>query len=189
MLYIIRHGQTAMNRLQVLQGRSDYPLNEAGVAQARRTAELLRSRGVRFDAVFTSPLVRSVQTARILAPEVAPTVDERLTEMDYGPWEGADLRAPSPELAAFFDDFVHNPAPEGMEPLDEVVARARAFLEDVGGVAGNLLVSTHAIAMKGLLEALTPGARGSWWSKTIVNCEVYAVPREGRGFGTPRPFW
>ena len=38
-LYIIRHGQTELNSRQVLQGRSDYPLNEAGIAQAQAAAE------------------------------------------------------------------------------------------------------------------------------------------------------
>ena len=65
-LYIIRHGQTEMNQRQVLQGRSDLPLNAAGEAQARQAAERLK--GVRFDHVFTSPLQRAVQTARILVP-------------------------------------------------------------------------------------------------------------------------
>ena len=52
MLYIVRHGQTAQNLAQVLQGRSDYPLNEAGLRQAHEAARLLRSEGIFFDHVF-----------------------------------------------------------------------------------------------------------------------------------------
>ena len=38
MLYIIRHGQTELNTKMLMQGRSDYPLNETGIAQAEEAA-------------------------------------------------------------------------------------------------------------------------------------------------------
>ena len=88
MIYIIRHGQTEMNQLRRLQGRSDHPLNEAGIAQAGQAARGLQT--VTFDHVFTSPLKRAVRTAEIIAPGISPVTDERLIEMDYGMYEGAD---------------------------------------------------------------------------------------------------
>ena len=57
MLYIIRHGQTEMNSRHLLQGRSDHPLNAAGIAQAEAAAARLQ--GVDFAAVYTSPLTRA----------------------------------------------------------------------------------------------------------------------------------
>ena len=102
-------------------------------------------------------------------------MDEHLIEMDYGPYEGMDLANPAPEVLTFFRDFVHNPAPEGMEPLQAVIARLGTFLEDIqeAAVEKNILISTHAIAMKGALEYLTPDSCGSYWSKYIGNCAVY----------------
>ena len=167
MIYIIRHGQTELNTAHVLQGRSNHPLNDAGIAQARATAQALAERGISFSHVFSSPLVRAVQTAEILAPGVAVQLDERLIEMDYGPYEGADLTNPAPEIVTFFSDFVHNPAPKGMEQLVQVVARTGAFVEEVKGLPSNILVSTHAIAMKGILEYLTPSSQGAYWSTYI----------------------
>ena len=41
MIYIIRHGQTDMNNRKVLQGRSDHPLNDAGIAQAQNTISFI----------------------------------------------------------------------------------------------------------------------------------------------------
>ena len=185
MIYIIRHGQTEVNRRQALQGRSDAPLNEKGIQQAAAAAAHLRERGIAFDFAFTSPLVRAVQTARIVAPELEPVTDARLLEMDYGPYEGADLKRPAPELLAFFRDFAHTPAPTGMEPLAAVVARTGAFIEEIKALPGNILISTHAIAMKGILEYLTPGANGSYWSKHIGNCAVYRVENVDGGIGAP----
>ena len=106
-LYIIRHGKTEMNRANLLQGRSDIPLNEEGILQAQEASDSLRD--VHFNHVFSSPLSRALQTARIVAPQADPTVDERLIEMDYGQYEGTDLTQLPPELVFFFSDFVHNP--------------------------------------------------------------------------------
>ena len=134
MIYIVRHGQTEKNKAKVLQGRSDVPLNDAGRQQAAEVRERFEREGISFDKIYTSPLVRAVETAQIVAGAAphqivagaAPQqfeVDSRLIEMDYGPYEGMDLTHPAPEIITFFSDFVHNPAPEGMEPLPEVSGR------------------------------------------------------------------
>ena len=65
MLYIIRHGQTELNTKMLMQGRSDYPLNETGLAQAEESAGRLAAMGVKIDKVYTSPLKRAVRTARL----------------------------------------------------------------------------------------------------------------------------
>ena len=184
MIFIIRHGQTGMNRRHVLQGRSDVVLNDAGIEQARQAAMGLRT--VAFDRVYTSPLKRAIQTAKIVAPGVVPIIDDRLIEMDYGPYEGADLNHLPPEILMFFRDFVHNPAPRGMEPLASVVERASAFLEEIRNIGGNILISTHAIAMKGFLEYLTPGSNGAYWSRFIGNCAVYMAENEAGRIGVPK---
>ena len=183
MIYIIRHGKTELNKAKVLQGRSNFPLNEEGMLQARAAAELLGD--VSFSRVFSSPLTRAVQTAEILAPHIKPVIDERLIEMDYGPYEGADLTHLPPEILTFFSDFVHNPAPDGMEQLSSVVERAGAFLEDIRQISGDILISTHAIAMKGILEYLSPESKGGYWSKYIGNCGIYLSTNSEGEFGVP----
>ena len=188
MIFIIRHGKTELNRANVLQGRSDHPLNEEGIRQAKEAGEMFRRDGIRFDRVFTSPLNRAVRTARIVVPYLEPVVDQRLIEMDYGPYEGTDLTALPPEIIAFFSDFVHTPAPEGMKQLPSVVARAGSFLEEIRDLSGNILISTHAIAMKGALEYLTPDSNGSYWSKYIGNCAVYAAENVNGTIGVPAPY-
>ena len=185
-IYIIRHGQTELNNAKVLQGRSDHPMNETGMAQAREAAQKLREMGIRFDHVFTSPLTRAIQTAEIVAPCVMPVVEERLIEMDYGSYEGMDLTDPAPEVVTFFEDFVHNPAPEGMEALADVTSRVGSFLEDIRDLEGNILLSTHAIAMKGALEYLTPDANGRFWSTYLSNCAVYVAENKDGEIGIPR---
>ena len=176
MIYIIRHGQTGLNHIMALQGRSDQPLNENGIAQAEKVGAWFHERGVFFDRVWSSPLQRAVRTAELASGNRVPVqIDERLIEMDYGPYEGVSLAAPPPEIITFFSDLVHNPAPEGMEQLSSVVSRLGAFLEELRAAneSGNVLISAHAISMKGALEYLSPESRGSYWSKNIGNCAVY----------------
>ena len=191
MIFIVRHGETEKNKSHVLQGRSDLPLNETGILQAEEVKRRFTEAGIQFDKVYASPLTRALETAKIIAENVFTVVDERLIEMDYGPYEGSDLKDPTPELLAFFRDFVHNPAPEGMEPLSSVVSRLKSFLEEIHDEAEtkNVLISTHAIAMKGALEYLMPESEGSWWSRYIGNCAVY-VSEAGKGgtFSEPRPW-
>ena len=190
-IYIIRHGETNLNKKRVLQGRIDEPLNEDGIQQAKAAAAMLRSFDVHFDEVWSSPLKRAKDTARIIVGDDVPMrTDERLVEMEYGPYEGADLTSPPPELIAFFSNFASQPAPEGMEPLPHVVQRLGGFLEELRSdpLEGNVLISTHAIAMKGALEYLTPDSNGSYWGKHIKNCDVYETTLENREYSVPVPF-
>ena len=177
MIYIVRHGQTELNQRSVLQGRSNHPLNEVGREQAQSVGDAFREAGIVFDKVYTSPLDRAVETAKLVAGDVPIECEDALIEMDYGPYEGTDLHDLPPEVEEFFRDFAHNPAPEGMEQLPDVVARAGEFLERLKAEAvdRHILLSTHAIAMKGLLEYLTPESNGAYWSKYIGNCAVYVT--------------
>lgn len=175
MIYIIRHGQTEQNQRMCLAGRRDYPLNRKGMDQAREARMRFAEAGITFDTVISSPLDRALRTAEVVAPEAEIRVDERLTEMEFGPYEGMDLKKPSPEVLHFFSDFERNPAPEGMESLESVVSRLGCLLEDLKAVSAdrNILLSTHAIAMKGALTYLSGPGGESWWSKNIDNCAVY----------------
>src|SRR4051812_27964306 len=64
-IYLARHGESAANAAKVLAGHTDVPLTEKGRQQARELAEILR--GVQLDAVYSSTLSRSRETALIAA--------------------------------------------------------------------------------------------------------------------------
>lgn len=187
MIYIVRHGQTDKNVEKVLQGRSDFPLNNTGREQAREIAAYFKKQGICFDKIYSSPLKRATETASIIAGENHKILtDTRLLEMDYGPYEGVSLSSPPKEIQVFFQDFVNNKAPEGMESLDQVVARMGNFISDLSvEQEENILIATHAIAMKGFLEYLTPDSKGSYWSKFIGNCAIYRTDFKDGVFTIP----
>ena len=72
---MIRHGKTELNKANVLQGRSNYPLNDEGIRQAEDAAKMLES--IDFDHVYSSPMIRAVQTAEIVAPDKEIRLDDR----------------------------------------------------------------------------------------------------------------
>lgn len=186
MIYLVRHGETELNVKRVLQGRSNYPLTQVGEQQAQEVADWFREQGIVFDRVYSSPLERALQTARIIAgPNADIAAEERLIETDYGPFEGCSLSNPVPELRYFFEDFINHPAPEGMEQLSQVVARMGEFLEELRGAPGTILLSTHAIALKGGLEYLMPESKGQWWNTFVSNCCVFRVDYIDGTYATP----
>ncbi|HWH04956.1 MAG TPA: histidine phosphatase family protein, partial [Gaiellaceae bacterium] len=87
-IVLARHGETDWNREQRFQGHADRPLNELGREQARELAERLRND--RIDAVYSSPLVRALETAETVAAALGLPVETReaLREVDVGSWEG-----------------------------------------------------------------------------------------------------
>lgn len=145
--------------------------------QAAAVRDFLQREGIVIDRAYASPLSRAVDTARIVTGGSCPLfLEERLTEMDYGPWEGASLVSPPEEIRRFFSSFSEEEAPAGMEPLGDVVKRLGSFLMETAALAEreNILLSTHAVALKGALEFLTPDAGGAFWGRYIGNGALFA---------------
>jgi broad specificity phosphatase PhoE len=91
-IFFVRHGETTWNQQKRVMGRREIPLNRVGVAQAKQIARLIPEIGV--SAIYTSPLARAMETARILAkPANLPVkIDAGLTELAFGRWEGRLFR-------------------------------------------------------------------------------------------------
>lgn len=92
-LYVVRHGQTYFNIYNKLQGWSNSPLTEAGLADARQAGQRLKD--VKFAAAYCSDTTRAEQTAQtiIAANASAPklTTAPFFREEFYGYYEGTDM--------------------------------------------------------------------------------------------------
>ncbi len=165
-IFLVRHGETAWNRQRRLQGRTDIPLNDTGLAEARKAAKALQD--VAFDRIFTSPLQRARKTAEIIrgSREIPITAENLLTEVSFGIGEGICLHSvalgggDSPAQASqgnagapqtsdpaeeklrlavlrFFRDPGHYEPVAGAESITEVKARALAFLDVLRSLEGS----------------------------------------------------
>lgn len=64
LLVLLRHGESVWNKLNLFTGWVDVPLSERGIEEALKAGELLKD--YKFDIVFTSELVRAIQTAMLV---------------------------------------------------------------------------------------------------------------------------
>lgn len=121
--YLVRHA--LHDRLgHAIAGRTDVALSDAGHAQARRLAERLSRE--RIDAVQTSPLLRTRQTARPIAERLGLEAEPvpAVVEIDFGEWTGRrfDELEADPRWRRWNAMRSTSRAPEG-ETMIEVQAR------------------------------------------------------------------
>lgn len=158
-IYLVRHGETALSIENRFAGSMDIPLSEAGNAQVRRLAERLKGESV--TAVYSSPQMRTMETAAILAKPHKITVEpcSGLREISHGHWESMTLQEVEvtyPEETAAWEEDPYTFAPEGGESGLAVTARALpAFMEIVKGHPGeNVIVVSHKATIRLLLSSL-----------------------------------
>src|SRR6266404_3116977 len=86
-IYVVRHGESESNVEKVVAGNTDKQLTKAGERQARERGEHLAK--IKFDAVFSSDLMRAKRTAELIAMEreLAVMTTELLRERNFGEWE------------------------------------------------------------------------------------------------------
>ena len=64
-IILVRHGETEWNRKGIIQGRHDILLNQTGRRQAEATMKKLKGKAIH--GIFSSPLIRALETAQIIA--------------------------------------------------------------------------------------------------------------------------
>ena len=184
-VYLIRHGETDYNRQGRLQGHTDIPLNEYGRQLAEITARALAD--VPFDHVFCSPLIRAVETARIIvgSRNCGFEIDPRIQEISFGVYEGLyygkeNFSVPDPHFRQFFDAPQKYTAPPEGEDFRDVIARTGRFWEELMGGAKymdkTVLISTHGCALKALLANVFHRELKDFWGAGVQrNCAVSIV--------------
>lgn len=183
--YLIRHGETDLNKQKRLQGQSDIPLNEYGRHLAGITGQALYN--VDFDCIFTSPLIRAVETARIIAGNRKCDVitDKRIQEISFGEYEGLCYGSQAyniPDLS--FNNFFDAPemyiTPPKGEGFEDVIARTgefwRELITDPEYENKTVLISTHGCALKALLANIYQTEIKDFWGGGVhKNCAVTLV--------------
>jgi len=179
-ILLIRHGETAWNREQVFRGRSDIALADRGREQARLLAERLAEEDL--EAVYSSSLSRSRETAEPVAKAhgLRVRVDDRLTDMSYGQWEGRqheEVKREHPDLYRTWIEAPHTFRPPGGERLSEVVARAWPAMGEIGRRhrEGRVAVVTHRVVCKLLLCSAVGAGEAAFWRVRVDTASISIV--------------
>jgi broad specificity phosphatase PhoE len=186
-LYLLRHGATEANQARPprLQGRRrDPPLSRLGIRQAEATRDLLAVRPI--DCCYTSPLLRAVQTATIVAAPhgIVPQRLDALTECDVGRWEDLDWHTIAQRDSAAYARYMANPAqngyPEG-ESFGDVYRRVSAALEDLmqAHARESILVVAHHVVNRTYLAGLLGLPIDQARSVRLDNCGISVVTYDG----------
>lgn len=156
-LVVLRHGQTDWNLEHRFQGHSDIPLNAKGVAQAEAAGRALS--GHHFDVVYSSPLKRAYETARLVCPHATIHTDPRLMEINVGSWAGltwdqiTDLMPGYESKYANGVDFRRSPTGE---TLADIVARGLPAVEEIAArhPDESVLIVSHGLLLNRVLHAM-----------------------------------
>jgi probable phosphoglycerate mutase len=135
--WFLRHGETDWNAGGLSQGRSEVPLNAAGLAQAHEAAHRLEGRGI--ERIVSSTLGRALETARVVsdALKLPVTTDPDLREAAFGVQEGCPI-------GPWYDDWVAGTyTPDGGESFDDLRKRVRYAIDRAIARPGLALVVAH----------------------------------------------
>lgn len=128
-LYVARHGETEWNALNKICGRTDIPLTERGLEQAKLLAANMTDK--QLDVIIASPMIRAQQMAAAVSEviDVPVLTDERLIEQNFGDFEGLDRG--TPEYLANKRQFAYR-YPGGESQMD-VAYRVYGLIEELKG--------------------------------------------------------
>jgi broad specificity phosphatase PhoE len=137
-IYLVRHGETEWSLSGQHTGSTDIPLTENGEEVARELGRKLA--GHEFTAVWSSPMSRAIDTARLAGFEPDVRIDDRLKEWDYGDYEGLT----TPQIRETRPDwFLWRDGCPGGESPGQVGARADGLVEELKAVDGDVLLFAH----------------------------------------------
>lgn len=185
-IFVVRHGETMWNAEHRLQGCTDIPLNDAGLAGARIASEALRH--IHFDHVYSSPLIRAYKTAEIICQnrkQLSIEICEDIKEISFGICEGLsldydydsnkDTQSKLNMIKAWFQNPDSAKPLPGGESVSEIKERLNHFLD--ANIYPNedrfhkILITTHGGIVRGL-EAIVKNLDDSdfWKGPIIQNC-------------------
>ena len=182
-IYLVRHGRTEWNDMNVLQGLTDVYLNDEGIRLAKLTAEALKD--VYFDKIFTSPLSRAYDTAEILENGRGIPILKYLLleEISFGAWEGKDVDELSKNKNLMFQHFFTEPQyylpTRGGETIWQLRRRANYFMEHYiepeAETCSRIMIVGHGAinqAIMAYVRNIPESNKGFWTGGLQKNCSV-----------------
>lgn len=173
-LFLTRHGETEWNVEGKLQGHKDSPLTALGKRQAGWLEASLKD--MHFDAIYSSTSKRTYHTAEIIRDkrEIDIIACDSLMEINLGTWEGqkqTDIESTSfDEQYAFWNTpHLYKPQNDG-ESFTQLQERMILAVNEIISKhrGGNILIVTHAIALKVIMAHFRGDPLDKLWTPPII---------------------
>jgi broad specificity phosphatase PhoE len=176
-ILLIRHGETDWNKEQVFRGKSDVPLNQTGLSQARAVGKALEE--IAIDAIYASPLARALETARVLAEgrHVTIRAEEGLSDVDFGLWQGMSKENVKRDYPDLYDTWLTAPQlvtlPRG-ETLLEVQKRSMAAVQRAidSNPGKTIAIVSHRVVAKVILCGVLGLDLSRFWHVKQDTCAI-----------------
>ena len=165
-LILVRHGQSEWNEQNLFTGWKDPGLTELGIKEAKNAGSLISDKGIQFDEMFTSMLVRAQDTGAIILDSINQqnipiTKNKALNERNYGSLAGLnkdDARKKwGEEQVHIWRRSFDIPPPEG-ESLKDTAERVLPYFHKyimpkvIKGLS--ILVAAHGNSLRALIMEL-----------------------------------
>jgi broad specificity phosphatase PhoE len=174
-ILLVRHPETEANVSGRYVGRGDAPLTPVGREQAARLVEAICA--WRPEVIWSSPLPRALDVASASASECqAPvTVDDRLTELDFGEAEGLTYEETRERGIEFVFRSEHQPVAPGGESRRDILARTAAVLSDALANSSRVVVVTHGGVFRSAMVELLGLPLEHIWTFHIHNGQLAEI--------------
>ena len=172
-IYIMRHGTTVWNEQAIIQGWSQNRLSREGKSLTEKTAVEIKD--IKFDIIYTSPLMRTIQTANIINKyhNVRIVKENRIIENNKGIFTGRKKSSLTKKEKALKEKFDKSC---GLETYFGVYNRVRDFLAEIKNTNyENILIVTHdicAIFMESILKNKKLDLETYKYSRNFQNAEI-----------------
>lgn len=186
-IILVRHGQTAWNRVERFRGRANIPLDETGLAQAEATARYVLAHW-KPAAVYCSPLLRARQTAEKIAQplQLHERTHPGFLDIDYGAWEGYtpdDLRDQgwAKALELWYTQPQDAPIPGG-ETLQTVRLRAMGALGEIAERhrGETVVIVAHTVVNRLILLGILGVGNERFWHLGQDTCAINVLEFDGQ---------
>jgi phosphoserine phosphatase len=186
-IYVIRHGETALNTSNVFRGRLEVELSEKGLKQADLLGQSLK--GIKIDKLYSGPLKRAYQTAEAIARHNNLTVEvtQGLMDLDFGDWEGLSSKVVQEKYRDIYDTWLKKPhlaQIPGGERLEDVSRRAVPALQEImtDNPKGSVVLVTHRVVTKILICHMLGLDISHFWLIEHDTCGITQFYHDGSNF-------
>ena len=173
-IYVARHGQTEWNAENKVCGITDIALTEKGIAQAQELALQVKEKDIAI--ILSSPMKRAVMTSQIVSEQchIPMAVDDRLTEQNYGIYEGVDRN--NKGFLTNKRNFAYR-YPDG-ESMMQVAVRVYTFLEEIKKQYNgkNVLIISHGGVCRIIKTYFDDMTNEEFFQYGLPNCKLEAYP-------------